>query len=448
MNLLLIAPPVDYVYDIYPPLSLLSLASMVRDKHQVEILDCVAKKIKLKNAFRHIKKNIDIIGISNNYTNNTHNVVHIAKQIKKAFPNKTLVCGGVNATFDYKYLLNNGFDFVVRHEGELTFKELVSHINKGNNNFNEIQGICYKKGSRIYVNKDRPLIKDLDDLPLPPWDLIDDELYKGSIGKQSMIETGRGCTFNCNYCVSCRMWKHAHRYKSPKRIVLEFKLAEKRGINLLFLYPDENFTIKPKIVINICKELIKQKNRIPWIHGGRSDALVRNPDIARYMKKAGCKLFGIGFESSDDEILKGYNKNSSKELNEKALSIIKKNNLISEGGMMFGAPNETFKQIRETIKFSLKLDFVNYSILRPYPGNSYWHEKFRGKMRMLNGSLCLLHNNPQMVEWSQRIATLIFYLRFKTLKRLFSKNKYEKYFAKQYYKRIYSILLHDIREIF
>ena len=170
MNIVLIEPPVDYVFDISPPLGLLSLASMIRSQHNVKVIDCILEKIKLKNAFRHIKKNIDIIGISNNYTNNTHNVVHIAKQIKKAFPNKILVCGGVNATFDYKYLLNNGFDFVVRHEGELTFKELVSHINKGNNNFNKIQGICYKKGGRIYVNKDRPLMKDLDDLPLPPWD--------------------------------------------------------------------------------------------------------------------------------------------------------------------------------------------------------------------------------------------------------------------------------------
>ena len=447
MNILLIEPPVDYTFDTFPPLGLLNLASMIRNKHQVEILDCVAEKIKVKNVLKYIEKSIDVIGISHNNTNNTHNVRDITKKIKKTFPSKILVCGGVNATFDYRYLLNNGFDFVVRHEGEITFKELISYLNKRNINLNEIQGLCYKKKNKIYRNKDRLLIKNLDDLPLPSWDMIDEELYRTSIGKQSIIETGRGCTFNCNYCVSCRMWKHTHRYKSHKRIALEFKLAERRGIDLL-LISDDNFTINPKKVIEICLELIKQKNNIPWASGGRSDILARNPELAKYMKKAGCKSYGVGFESGDDEILKKYNKKTSRQLNEKALSIIKKNGLISQGGIMLGAPNETFKQIKDTIKFSLKLDVANYGILRPYPGTIYWNERFRSKMYLFNGNLCLLHNNPLMIEWSQRIAALVFYLRFKTLKKLFSKNKYERYFIKQYYKRIYSVLSYTLRSVY
>ena len=444
MNVLLINPPTDYIYDIYPPLGLLNLASMIRDNHRVEILDCIAKNIKVKNLIKHIKREVDIIGISNNYASNTYNVLGIAKKIKKIFPDKILICGGVNATFDYKYPLNYGFDFVVRHEGEETFKELIHCLSKGNEQLNRIQGICYKKNNEIFITKGRPLIKNLDELPLPSWDLIDDELYKGGMGKQSIIETGRGCTFNCNYCVSCKMWKHTHRYLSPKRIALEFKLAEKRGIDFLLLMTDENFTTNPKMVIKICKELIKQKNTVPWCSGGRSDDLVRNPKMIEYMKKAGCKMYGIGYESSDDKILERYNKNTSEEFNKKAVSIIKKNGLVSLGSVMLGSPTETFKQIKETIKFSLKLDFANYSILRPYPGNAYWHEKFRNRMHLLNGNNCLVHNNPFMIEWSQRIATLIFYLRFKTLKKLFSKNKYEVYLAKQYYKRIYSILFYTL----
>jgi len=447
MNVLLIAPPVDCRYDIYPPLVLLNLDSMIRDKHQVEILDCIAKKIKVKDVLKYIKNSVNVIGISNNHTNNTHNVISIAKQIKRIFPSKILICGGVNATFDYEYLLNNGFDFVVRHEGEVTFKELILYIDKENKNFNEIKGICYKKGNKIYINKERPLIKNLDDLPLPSWDLIDEELYKSSIGKQSMIETGRGCTFNCNYCVSCRMWKHTHRYKSSKRIALEFRLAEKRGINILFIC-DDNFTSNPKKVIEICKELIKQKNNLPWEVSGRNDNLVRNPEIIGYMKKAGCILYGRGYESNNDEILKKYGKCSSRELNEKALSIIKEKGLLSHGGIMFGAPNETFKQIRETIKFSLNLDFVVYAILRPYPGNSYWHEKFRNKTHLLNGSICLLHNNPLMIEWSQKMAILVFYFRLKTLKKLFSKNKYEKYYAKRNYTWIFLTLVYYFKNLF
>ena len=98
---------------------------------------------------------------------------------------------------------------------------------------------------------------------------------------------------------------------------------------------------------------------------------------------------------------------------------------------MLGAPNETFKQIKKTVKFSLKLDFASYIVLSPYPGNVYWHERFRNKIHLLNGSLCLLHNNPSMIEWSQKIATLIFYFRLKTLKRLFSRNEYERYLAKR-----------------
>jgi len=244
------------------------------------------------------------------------------------------------------------------------------------------------------------------------------------------------------------MWNYTHRYKSPKRIALEFKLAEKKGIDFLSLYPDENFSSDPKKVIKICKELIKQKNKISWAAGGRSDVLVKNPEIAEYAKKAGCKIFDVGFESNNNEILKKYNKKTSKELNEKALSIIKKNGLLSYGLLMLGAPNETFKQIKETINFSFKLDFASYSILRPYPGTIYWNEKFRSKIHMLNESLCLLHKNPRKIEWIQRIATLIFYFRLITIKKLFSKNIYEKDLAKKFYRMIFSTLLYHFKNLF
>ena len=130
------------------------------------------------------------------------------------------------------------------------------------------------------------------------------------------------------------------------------------------------------------------------------------------------------------------------------MSILKNNGLVSIGSIIVGAPNETFKQLKNTIKFSLKLDFASYSILRPYPGTIYWNEGFRNKTHLLNGSLCLLHNHPFMIELSQKIAVLLFYFRFKTLKRLFSKNKYEKYLAKKYYKLIYSILLYTVWDFF
>jgi len=122
--------------------------------------------------------------------------------------------------------------------------------------------------------------------------------------------------------------------------------------------------------------------------------------------------------------------------------------LISHGAIMLGAPNETFEQIKGSIKFSLKLDFSSYNILRPYPGTIYWNKKFRSKIHQLNGTLSLLHNNPSMVEWSQKIAALMFYFRFKTLKKLFSKNKYERYLVKEQYKKIYSVSLYNIRRLF
>jgi radical SAM superfamily enzyme YgiQ (UPF0313 family) len=507
LKIILINPPVNYLeHDSLPPLGLLSLAAMVKE-HNISILDCVNKKIKPQNILKSIPYDTDIIGISCNYTNNVNNVIKIANTIKK-HRDTFIFCGGTHATFDYENLLRKGIDFVVMHEGEETFKELVEWLSKNkttnttktntttintatgtktqfgnqeqwtkkqltkeqqiNQSLNQpnnqtlnqnitkpkkavlknlrIKGISYKEDDKFIVNPERQLI-DMDNLPMPAWELINEKDYKTSYGIESAIETGRGCNFNCSYCVSCRMWKHKHRYKSAERITAEFMDAQKRGVKILHLYADENFTANPDMIIEICKKLIQQNNRIAWVCGGRADSIAKNPEMLTYMKRAGCIMLGLGYESQNNLILRSYCKTTSEKINQRASKLIRKSGMISEGGFIFGAEKETPTTIFKTLLFSLQLDFANYSILRPYPGTKYWNEKYRPYLDRLNSSVSLLHKHPWMIEWAQKIATLVFYLHPKTIIKMIVGKPYQKYIARRWYAKIFSIGVFELKYI-
>ncbi|MCF7860965.1 B12-binding domain-containing radical SAM protein [Candidatus Woesearchaeota archaeon] len=448
INIVLINPPVNYrEHDALPPLGLLNLASMVRE-HNVKILDCVNKNIKPDRILRYISPDTDIIGISCNYTNNANNVLKIARILKK-HRRAVIFSGGTHATFDYENLLSNGIDYIVMHEGEETFSELVRTISAKkpkNPKIRTIKGISYIENGKVVVNPDRPLI-DMDKLPMPAWDLINEHDYRTSYGLESAIETGRGCSFNCSYCVSCRMWKHKHRYKSAERIAAEFMDAQKRGVKILHLYADENFTAEPKIIIDICERLIAQHSRVAWVCGGRADSIAKHPNMLHHMKKAGCIMLGLGYETHNNSILRSYCKTTTEQINQKASMLIKKSGLISEGGFIFGSEKETLTTILRTLLFSLQLDFANYSILRPYPGTKYWDEKYRPHLDRLNSSVSLLHRQPWMIEWAQKIATLIFYFHPKTVIKMFIGRPYQKYIARRWYAKIFSIGFYELKSL-
>ncbi|TFF98245.1 MAG: radical SAM protein [Promethearchaeota archaeon] len=351
-----------------PPLSLMNLAGASPDS-DIEILDLnVDHSYGIDKMEKKIRK-FDLVGMSC-MTNMYRIVLNICK-IAKRNDVPTLI-GGFHPTLD-KHIIEDYdcIDMIVRGEGEETFKELMDGKPK-----EEILGLSYKNNGRIHNNPDRPFIRDLDDLPYPKKDLIDYDPYHYLWVPADVVETSRGCPFDCNFCCVTQFYQRKYRMKSPYRVIRDlYQVPESQ--NLVF-FVDDNFTLDSKRIIKICK-LIQQSHlnsRLRFVCQSRVDDVANHPEMVKEMKKAGFICFFMGFESFRQNSLNTMNKQYKLNKVKKAIRICHQNDIMIFGSFIIGNIGETKEDVRFNIEMmsKLKLDFMMTNPLTAFPGTPLYYE--------------------------------------------------------------------------
>ncbi len=254
---------------IVPPLGLAYIAAYLRENNvQVKIIDCTPLHLTIRNLADVIRKeDPTIIGISST-TPLISKSIEIADMVKKARPDVTVILGGPHATAQGKEILttSKSIDIVVVGEGELTMLDLVNEFEKRNMNLENVTGIIYKEQDKIYVNKPRPFIENLDELPFPARDLLPMNKYKPSIKWYYRIPfttmiTTRGCPFKCIFCDSHLTFGRRTRFRSVTNVVDEIEeVVAKWGVKELIFY-DDTFTLNKKYVNEICELILKKAKK-------------------------------------------------------------------------------------------------------------------------------------------------------------------------------------------
>lgn len=379
MNVLLIDPPWiieddknlwKNVGSCLPSLGLAYIASFLEKEKNisVRILDCTAEKIavnKIEERLTLIPKP-DFVGITAT-TPIFLNGLAIAKIIKRLFPQTKVVFGGVHPSVLPNETLNfPDVDFVVRDEGEITMKELVS-----GKPLDEIDGLSWKKNGSIVHNKNRALIKNLDEIPPPAYHLLPMKKYHPAIGSYKRLPAmsifaTRGCPGRCTFCY--RTFYGKVRCRSAKNIIEEIKILQKDyGIKEIMFY-DDTFTLFKKTVLEFCDIIVRDNQDITWTCFTRADYV--DFFLLKTMKKAGCHLILFGVESADKKILKNINKGLSLEKVKEIVKICKNLGIETRTSYMIGNPGETKETIEKTIDFAIKLDTdeIQFNITTAYPG--------------------------------------------------------------------------------
>ncbi len=366
------------VRSCFPSLGIAYMASFL-EKHGklVKILDCTAEEISL-NEIRSVLKKYDkpeFIGITST-TPTIVNALNIAEICKKEFSRVKVVLGGVHPTvLPGEVLENKWVDYVVRDEGEVTIKELVEGKNPG-----DIPGLSYKAGKDIIHNASRPLIKDLDELPIPAYHLLPIEKYHPAVGAYKRLPamslfTTRGCPGRCTFCYKTFYGKV--RLRSAKNIIEEIKLLQNNyGIEEIAFY-DDAFTVSKKRVKELCCLLKEEKIDVAWTCFSISKHI--DEQCLILMKESGCHLILFGVESADDQILKNINKNISLEQVKETIRLCRKIGIETRTSFMFGNPGETEETIKRTINFAIEMDSdeAQFNIVTAYPGTELfsWAEE-------------------------------------------------------------------------
>lgn len=446
------------------PLGLLQLAADVKaveENAEVKVIDMEAEKMNVKSLVNYVSRiNPDIVGITLRSTA-THNVsLEIAKGIKEQSPHTLLVAGGYHATFVPTQLLKGSFDVVVLGEGDETIMELVKAV-ENHDDFSKVKGIVYKDGEgKIRKTPPRPLVRNLDDLPMPAFDLVDKSKYPlGLLGKGhavGAIETIRGCPYACDFRTVTPMWGNIWRFKSNKRILAELRELKRLGYDWVFFVDNEFIEFAfLKQRLELFDQMINEGLNFNIMAQLRPDIIARVPEVAKKASDAGMRIVYLGAESADDETLKNTHKGIVSSMTEKAVKILHENGVIVYVFFILGAPYDDLNKMMKNVKFAYRLsdlgaDLAEFPIYTPLPGTRAFVNTLKeGKIVTLNWDYYDLEFpvmktkvNPVLIEFLRYYATHSFFVR-KLIRGLFIRQK----IPEQKKKVIRQAKLHYVKKI-
>lgn len=307
----------------------------------------------------------------------------LATALKAALPDTPIVLGGAHPSVLPERTLKEipAADFVVFGEGEETNLELMEHLADKKQTLAEINGLAWRDAEAIRVNPPRDLISDLDMLPNPDRDLIDQSLYHAQSflsysAKAKTIYTSRGCPGRCVFCASGHKLRARVRERSIANVMAEVDfLRERYGIDYL-LVKDDTFTLRKERVEEFCDAIASRHPGLKWHCMVRVNS-VDEPMLAR-MKKAGLHDVFFGIESGNNAILKKARKGITIERTREVVEACARLGIRSYGAFILGLPGETPETIEETIRFacSIPLTLAGFSILTPYPGTQCFEDYY------------------------------------------------------------------------
>lgn len=286
-----------------------------------------------------------------------------------------IVCSS-DATDHYEKYLDKAADYIIQGEGEITLLELINSI-ENNQSVEVISGIVYRKETTKTVHPKRPVLQNLDEFPLPSWDLVDMNSYK-AIWKQSNqpftlnIATTRGCPYKCNWCAK-PIYGNRYNAHSPEYIVNEIAyLKEQFGVTRFWMC-DDIFGLKPNWVQEFNRELDKKQLKINYFIQSRVDLLLKE-DTIEALAQSGLEEVWVGAESASQKILDAMDKGTKVEEIYEATRLLKAKNIKVAFFLQFGYLTENKADIQKTIAMvdELQPDNIGISVSYPLPGTVFY----------------------------------------------------------------------------
>jgi anaerobic magnesium-protoporphyrin IX monomethyl ester cyclase len=297
----------------------------------------------------------------------------------------TVIESSSDATDHYEKYLDRNVDFVVIGEGETTLKELLNKLDKNETDFESIDGLAFRKDGKTIRTSPRQILKELDTLPMPAWDLIDIDNYKDIWLTHNKyfslnIATTRGCPFKCNWCAK-PIYGNRYNVRSPKNVVEEIEFLQKTFLVNHFWMCDDIFGLKPAWVQEF-RDIVQQRGlKFKYKIQSRVDLLLQE-DTIEALAESGAETVWVGAESGSQKILDAMDKGTTVEEIHTATELLKKNKIRVAFFLQFGYPGETKEDINKTIDMVLKLmpDEIGISVSYPLPGTKFY-EKVKDQLK-------------------------------------------------------------------
>jgi anaerobic magnesium-protoporphyrin IX monomethyl ester cyclase len=407
MNVLLLSMPDSFehmpsVVIKMPNGGLTSLAGNIDPHHNVAVADLILVQDRVRQTVERLVRDIepDIVGLSV-MTFQRKTAKKIIDFIRQLRPQAKIAVGGYDPSLapdGYMDETTGKVDFIVRGEGEITFRQLLRAIEE-ESGFDHIAGLSYRSGERFYHNQERG-VSSLDDSEIRPPNRKA-RVLQGymNLGRQvDVIETSRGCTFDCSFCSIIEMrGRNFHTY-SFDRVIADIRDAYENGARSIFIV-DDNISLNVRRLEALCQAIIDAGlNHIDYTVQAMTSSIANHGEtLAPLMSKAGFRYVFLGIENileDDLKFLRASSKNTKREDGKKAgnatikaIDYIHKNKMYVVGGLIVGNPDDTRESIEANLEFARQyIDWPYIQHPTPYPRTPMTRD-FRERGLIINENL-------------------------------------------------------------
>jgi radical SAM superfamily enzyme YgiQ (UPF0313 family) len=362
--------------------ALASLAGNVDAHHCVAVADLVLAQRAVPQTISRLidDHQPDVVGLSV-MTFQRKTARRVIALVRERRPAAVIVVGGYDPSLapDVWEDPDGGVDVIVRGEGDLTFRELLRALESGGD-LAAIAGLSYRRDGRFVRNPDRPVSRLGDDVR-PPKRAARVLSGYTMLGRQvDIVETSRGCTYDCSFCSIVEMRGRNFHTWSIDRVVADIADAKGHGARVIFLV-DDNVTLNVARFTRLCEAIVEAGLQdIDYIVQAMTSAIASaGDDLARAMRAAGFRYVFLGIENVLDQdlaFLRATAKNAQREAGRtvgsatmRAVDVLHRHGMFVVGGLIVGNPGDTRESIDANLTFARQ--YVDWPYIQhptPYPG--------------------------------------------------------------------------------
>ena len=346
--------------DYHPfPFSLAYAASRLRDDgHHVLLLDCIASEISHESLAEKAQAfEPDVVFMETSAPSFSSDVEVMALLARPT------VAGGAHATATCREHLDAGFSGVVRGEYDQVISEAVT-----------LENFAWLATHRNPDVEHAPLVRDLDAVPYPAWDLMPMEKYNDPFckGRTVTVLTSRGCPLSCEFCtIAPHHGSRSYRRRSPQAVCDEIEILVERYQPDEIYFDDDTITINRRHLIAFCEEYQKREINLPFSCMGNATV---DREALEAMAGAGCRALKFGVESGDQDVLAAVPKDMSLDDVVRTVRDCRELGIQTHANFLLGLPGETREKALTSIEFALNLNThtLQFAIATPYPGTAFY----------------------------------------------------------------------------
>ena len=341
------------------PLGLMYLSAVVKERFgsaaTIRLIDSAVDWRGLE-AFEKIVLDYspDIVGIRVLSVAESH-FTELVSSLQAVRPEAILVAGGPHPSqHAVRVMTETPVDYIISGEGEYSFSELLAHL-FGDRPAGDIKGLFSRVGETIELACPQEAISDLDRLPLPDYDLIDQEKYSkvlsmgSTLRSQALMLSSRGCPYRCKYCL--RFMGDQFRPRSVESVVDEIDyIVNTRGVDDIFIV-DDNFNLIPDRVLEICESIQRRGLRRNYYFpvGLKADLLTE--ELVDHLVDIGTCQINYSVETACPRIAEQVGRKFDLEKAAHIIDYTADKNVMVAIAHMIGFPGETYEEAMVTLRY-------------------------------------------------------------------------------------------------